>query len=111
MKSDTRPPLVDHRLARRQAERDAGRHEAAIRREWRLLKGYRSYIKEAMATEAHGKHGIFKDNFRGFRGYLSRFRLKGTSENSNRCICRSGLARDVVDFHVPHSRASPLLQE
>jgi hypothetical protein len=41
--------------------------------EWRLLKGYRSYIKEPMATEAHGKHGIFTDNFcvfRGFRGYL-----------------------------------------
>jgi hypothetical protein len=31
-----------------------------------------------MATEAHGKHGIFTDNFcvfRGFRGYLSQFRL------------------------------------
>jgi hypothetical protein len=33
-------------------------------------------LKETMATEAHGKHGIFTDNFcvfRGFRGYLSRF--------------------------------------
>jgi hypothetical protein len=36
-------------------------------------------FKEPVATEAHGKHGIFMDNFcvfRGFRGYLSRFRLK-----------------------------------
>jgi hypothetical protein len=37
------------------------------RREWHLLKGYRSYIKEPMATEAHGKHGISTDNFCVFR--------------------------------------------
>jgi hypothetical protein len=43
--------------------------------EWCLLKGYRSYIKEPMATEAHG---TFTDNFcvfHGFRGYLSGFGL------------------------------------
>jgi hypothetical protein len=37
-----------------------------------------SLVKKPMATEAHGKHGIFTDDFwvfRGFRGYLSRFRL------------------------------------
>jgi hypothetical protein len=53
--------------------------ETGDRPVWCLLKGYRSYIKEPMATEAHGKHGIFTDNFcvfRGFRGYLSRFRIK-----------------------------------
>jgi len=32
-------------------------------------------VREPMATEAHGKHGIFTDNFFVFRGYLSRFRL------------------------------------
>ena len=32
-------------------------------------------VREPMATEAHGKHGIFTDNFCVFRGYLSRFRL------------------------------------
>jgi hypothetical protein len=53
-----------------------------IRTDINGAKGYRSYIKEPMATEAHGKHGIFTDDFcvfrgfRGFRGYLSRFRLK-----------------------------------
>ena len=54
-------------------------------RKWRLLKGYRSYIKEPMATETHEKLRIFTDNFRvfrgfpgfpGFRGCLSRSRLK-----------------------------------
>jgi len=39
-------------------------------------------FKKPMAiTEAHGKHGIFTDNFcvfRGFRGYLPRFRLESS---------------------------------
>ena len=51
----------------------------AVRREGAYLRNIVLMFKEPMATEAHGKHGIYKDNFcvfRGFRGCLSRFRFK-----------------------------------